>query len=56
MGKSVRNMRKQNFVSCPTCKSLGYQTRRCWKGHTFGFDKWIADRITTITQVMGDGR
>ena len=42
-----------NFVCCPTCgaksKKLysemgGLQTRRCQNGHTFEYDKWIADR------------
>lgn len=63
MGKPVRNLRKRNFVRCPTCKSLskvlfsemgGYQTRRCRKGHTFGFNKWIADRIGTIAIFTGN--
>jgi hypothetical protein len=42
-----------NFICCPTCgaksKKLfsemgGLQTRKCQRGHTFEYDKWIADR------------
>jgi hypothetical protein len=41
------------FIHCPTCRIRtrlihsgpdGVQTRRCQNGHTFTFDKWIADR------------
>lgn len=41
------------FILCPTCgcksKKLcsefgGLQTRRCQRGHTFEYDKWLSDR------------
>lgn len=44
---------KSEFVLCPTCRCKskklfsefgGLQTRRCQRGHTFEYDKWIADR------------
>lgn len=44
---------KKRFILCPRCQSKskllfsemgGLQTRRCTNGHTFEFDKWIADR------------
>ena len=44
---------KPTFICCPTCgaksKKLysemgGLQTRKCQNGHTFEYDKWIADR------------
>lgn len=42
-----------SFICCPSCgaksKKLfsemgGLQTRKCQNGHTFEYDKWIADR------------
>ena len=44
---------KPSFICCPSCgaksKKLysemgGLQTRKCQNGHTFEYDKWIADR------------
>lgn len=44
---------KPEFVLCPTCQAKskklhsemgGLQTRKCQNGHTFEYDKWIADR------------
>lgn len=43
----------RNFICCPQCQAKskkmfsdfgGLQTRQCQNGHTFEFDKWIADR------------
>jgi hypothetical protein len=42
-----------NFICCPVCQAKskklfsemgGLQTRKCQNGHTFEYDKWIADR------------
>jgi hypothetical protein len=42
-----------SFILCPTCRAKskklhsemgGLQTRKCQNGHTFEYDKWIADR------------
>lgn len=49
----------KKFVTCPHCSSKskvvrtefgGLQTRICAVGHTFTYDKWMADRTfgTTI--------
>jgi hypothetical protein len=49
----AKTPKDQRFVCCPTCgaksKKLysemgGLQTRKCQRGHTFEYDKWIADR------------
>jgi len=51
--KNIERGAKPQFICCPTCgaksKKLysemgGLQTRRCQRGHTFEYDKWIADR------------
>lgn len=48
-----KNTKPRNFILCPTCRSKskllssemgGLQTRRCQMGHTFHYDKWLADR------------
>lgn len=47
---------KRTFILCPRCKATskklysefgGLQTRFCKNGHTFEYDKWIGDRITS---------
>lgn len=49
----AKTPKEARFVCCPTCgaksKKLfsemgGLQTRKCQNGHTFEYDKWIADR------------
>jgi uncharacterized C2H2 Zn-finger protein len=49
----TRKKNGPNFICCPQCgaksKKLysefgGLQTRKCQNGHTFEYDKWIADR------------
>lgn len=49
----AKTPKEARFVCCPTCgaksKKLfsemgGLQTRKCQRGHTFEYDKWIADR------------
>ena len=53
--KTMKNTSKtpRKFICCPSCGAKskvlrtefgGYQTRQCRSGHTFGYDKWIADR------------
>ena len=51
--KNAERGDKPKFICCPTCgaksKKLysemgGLQTRVCQRGHTFEYDKWIADR------------
>jgi len=51
--KNVAKGKTPQFVLCPTCQSKskllrsefgGLQTRTCQRGHTFEYDKWIADR------------
>jgi hypothetical protein len=49
----AKTPKEARFVCCPTCgaksKKLcsemgGLQTRKCQRGHTFEYDKWLADR------------
>jgi hypothetical protein len=49
----AKTPKEARFVCCPTCgaksKKLfsefgGLQTRKCQRGHTFEFDKWLNDR------------
>lgn len=51
--KTIAENGGKTFICCPSCgaksKKLfsemgGLQTRKCAKGHTFEYDKWIADR------------
>jgi hypothetical protein len=51
--KNVAKGAKPQFICCPTCgaksKKLfsemgGLQTRKCQRGHTFEYDKWLSDR------------
>jgi hypothetical protein len=52
-----------NFILCPSCKTKskklfsefgGLQTRKCQNGHTFEYDKWIADRMWGVA-IMNPG-
>lgn len=51
--QNIARGKKPRFICCPLCKAKsqllyselgGLQTRKCQNGHTFEYDKWMADR------------